>query len=375
MAAMPATLEPAIQLPALLGIGFGLWILGRGMRGHVIGTRIADTSTSRISAIAVGEVRVHGVVEPAELTLTSPLQSVPCVYYRARVRESREGDDTVFREERSVGFRVRDESGTLRVFPRGARWDVPDRFTDATGAFGEEPPGLRPRSGAMLSPANPSRDELVAQLLTVRPAVDALEDLRVGLAGGGAGSGTGGWLAGASSGRRRYDEARLEPGEEVTILGRVLPFGELDDPAGADLDEAIGGPAAALADPEIAADIAEAQAAGLLEGSAAEAWGNAAIPGFGIGQPVREPELEPGARAVPVAPAETRERFERTFDLAPGTLVLAASDDVPLLIAAGPPGRAVARHERRLAVGVLGALLAIGSAVVLAASLSGMIVL
>jgi len=158
------------------------------------------------------------------------------------------------------------------------------------------------------------------------------------------------------------------------VLGSVLPFGELEDPAGADLDDATGGPTAALADPEIAADLAEARAAGLLEGSAEEAWGNAAIPGFGIGRPTMAPELDPAAHPLPIATPDDRARFERMFDLAPGTLVIAASAEVPLIVAAGAPGQVVGRQEDRLLIGLLGALLAIASAVVLAASLSGMIV-
>lgn len=67
--------------------------------------------------------------------------------------------------------------------------------------------------------------------------------------------------------------------------------------------------------------------------------GNAAIPGFGIGRPVRPPELDPGA-----AP--------------------------PLLISLGAPAAAVNREEERFVVGLLGAVLAIGSAVILAVTLS-----
>ena len=47
----------------------------------------------------------------------------------------------------------------------------------------------------------------------------------------------------------------------------------------------------ALQDPEVAASYAQALAEGTLARSPAEAWGNAAIEGFGIGQPVRPPEL------------------------------------------------------------------------------------
>ena len=47
----------------------GLVLLGRGFGGYRDAARISDTSPSRIASIAVGEVLVSGVVEPAELTL------------------------------------------------------------------------------------------------------------------------------------------------------------------------------------------------------------------------------------------------------------------------------------------------------------------
>jgi hypothetical protein len=50
--------------------------------------------------------------------------------------------------------------------------------------------------------------------------------------------------------------------------------------------------------------------------------------------------------------------------------VLAAEDDAPLIVALGAPSAAVARHEVRYAVGLLGALLAIGSAVVLSLTMT-----
>lgn len=100
-------------------------------------------------------------------------------------------------------------------------------------------------------------------------------------------------MVGASaggSGGRRYREARVEPGQQVTILGLAVPFGDLDasDPSGIyDLSPS---------DPTIAAELDDARSAGGLADSPEEAWGNAAIPGFGIGEPVRPPELDPAAR-------------------------------------------------------------------------------
>jgi len=343
---------------SVAGIGGGLYLLVNGFGGYRRAGRVADTATSRIATLAVGEVRVTGRVEPAELTLVSPLQSRTCVYYRARVRE---GDDrherTVLDEERAVGFRVRDDTGSLRVFPRGSAWDVPSTFKDADGFGGVRPPGLDLRRGPAFEPATPEREDLVARLLTVRPGHGALDS-----------------IAGrASAGRREYEEARLGPGDVVTIIGTALPFDQLPDPAGADLSEGegSGGPLAATDDPEIAADLAAARAAGTLETDPAEAWGNAAIPGFGIGAPVRPPELDPEAIPPALADAATAERYERTFEIDPGELVLAIGPDRPMLVSAGPPAAVVNRGQERFLVGLAGAVLAIASGIVLAMGLSG----
>ncbi len=102
-----------------------------------------------------------------------------------------------------------------------------------------------------------------------------------------------------------------------------------------------------------------------------DAWGNAAIAGFGIGRPVTTPELDPAAHRLPLATADEAARVERTFEIAPGTLVLAASAEVPLLIAHGGPGAVVQRSQLRFSIGLLGAVLAVVSAMVLAITLGG----
>lgn len=345
------------QIAALAGGGLvaGLGLLVRGFGSYRTGIRIADTATSTSTSLAVGEVRVSGVVEPAELTLVSPLQSVPCVYYRSSIRESAgdEGSRVVLGEERSVGFRVRDADGDVRVFPRGGRFDVPDVFDESTGAFGDEPIGLRLRDGPAFADIEPEREAQVAALLTVRgPAEDPF----------------GGARGGGSRGRR-YAEARIEPGQVVTVVGQAVPFDQLADPNAADLGGADG--SAGIDDPELVQDIAEARAAGTLLADPAEAWGNAAIPGFGIGQPVAAPELDPAAHALPLAEPEAAARARRTFEIRPEELVITATPDTPLIVALGPPSYAAARHQRRFLAGLLGAVLAIGSGVALALMLTG----
>ena len=86
---------------------------------------------------------------------------------------------------------------------------------------------------------------------------------------------------------------------------------------------------------------------------------------------MRPPELHADADALPLGSAEDAARIERRFTIAPHTLVLASAPDVPLLIAHGLPGVAADRNQDLFVIGLLGAVLAIGSAMGLALVLSG----
>jgi len=356
MQSMEIPFIPQLVFLAIGGVVGGLWLLVRGMRGYGTATQIGDTATSRIATLAAGEVQLSGVIEPAEMTLVSALQSTPCVYYRSTIGPEGEFPDAMhtFEEERAIGFRVRDATGDVRVFPRGARWDAPTRYDESTGLGGYQPPGLNLRRGPAISTAELDRASAIAALTTMpqRPGFDPLVIL------GGASS-----SYGQRAGQRlRYREQRLEPGDAVTIVGRALPFSDLDDPTEADTAEG----SLAADDPEIAGDIAEAREAGLLVGSPEEAWGNAAIPGFGIDRPTRTPELDARAHAATLAGASEKARIMRMFSIPSETLILASTPDLPLLIAFGMPQVVMGRQQGRFIVGLLGAILAIGSAMLLA---------
>lgn len=349
---------------AVAGIGGGLLLLARGLAAYRAGHRVVGLATSRVATLAAGEVRLVGAVEADVATLVSPLQSMPCVYYRSRIRTGSGSDArTVLDEERAVGFRLRDASGAIRVFPRGARWDAPLRFDADDDWSGGAPPGLRLNEGPAHQPVAEDRDAQIAALLTVRPAADLPGD-------GSDGSSLGSMVGGGLGARRRdYEERRLEPGDVISIVGSALPFGDLADPVAADRFD----PSLALDDPEVALNVAEARAAGLLRGTPEEAWGNAAIPGFGIGRPTRPPELDPDADAPALADAAAAAAAEARFEIPPGELVVAAAPDHPLVIVAGTPGEAHARESGRVVLGLAGAGLAIASAVVLALALQGSI--
>jgi hypothetical protein len=208
----------------------------------------------------------------------------------------------------------------------------------------------------------------IAALLTVNPALGPSDDRGAGAVAWRFG-GLGGLRAGTS--QVKYREARIEPGQVVTIVGQALPFDQLLDPAGADVGGSGEGALGGSGDPEVAADLAAARAIGRLAPDAATAWGNAAIPGFGVGHPVSIPVLDPAAHPLPLATAQQAERAKRTFEIDPEELVVATSPGVPLTVALGPPSEAASRQEDRFLVGLLGAALAIASAVALALMLPG----
>lgn len=355
-------MDASLLTVAGAGVVGGLLALGRGFVAYRAAAALVDITPSRIVSASVGEVLVTGTAERAELGLVSPLQSAPCLYYRSTIDEEA-ADRTTSRstDERAVGFAIRDETGTMRVFPRGARFDVPTRFSERTSVFGDAPIGLRLRTGpAYAAPAD--RESQVAALLAIQPAT---EHVPGSLAFDGAGVAS---IGSVGRRARQYAEARIEPGDVVTVVGRALPFDQLDDPASAD---SMTGADPLLSDPEVAADLAAARASGALETDPAEAWGNAAIPGFGIGRPVRPPELDAGVAAPILADRATADRVERTFSIAPDELVLAASDEVPLVISLGAPVVAAGRHTAALRVGLLGAIVAIASAMAIALMLAG----
>ena len=347
--------SPYLIVLACGAIVVGLGALVRGFGGYRTSARISDTSGSRISSIAVGEVRLSGVVEAAEVALVSPLQSARCVYYRASIEQRDERSRReAFSEERSVGFRIRDETGSIRVFPRDARWDVPVRLDASTGVFGDEPAGLQFRLGPAVAPGPLEREAQVAALLTVHEpsTLDGLGVEGYGLS------------LGASTAHCRYIEARIEPGDVITVIGRVLPFDQLEDPAYASVGGSSLDPVA-IDDPEVALDLAEARAAGLAV-DPATAWGNAAIPGFGIGRPTVAPALDPAADRPALAPATEAARSRAIFEIDADELVLASAPDAPLLIATGTPGQAAERQFGLFLLGLLGAVVAIVGALALA---------
>jgi hypothetical protein len=235
--------------------------------------------------------------------------------------------------------------------------------------------------------AQADREAAIADLLTVRPPTHNPDDTTLSTLGfTGFGMGFGTKLRSPGHARRHYTEERIAPGDQITIVGQARPYGEVDPigpEATADLDPTT------FDDPTLVSELEEARASGALADSAREAWGNAAIPGFGIGKPTERPVLdpaatpeEPAALEEPSGPEATRARARATNDAndgqpqtldspAPETLVIANSDSTPLTVYAGTPREAVAFDRDAFYRGLAGGALAIVSAVAIAATWTG----
>jgi hypothetical protein len=355
--------SPVMFAFALGGLALGVVLFGRGLQAYRRDRSISAVATSSLEGIAAGEVRISGVVEVADQALLSPLQSKPCVWYRARVETSGGDDRTVLEdEERAVHFRISDGSGAIRVVPDGARWEIEPSFDASTSQLGEEPIGLQRRSGAgsvTLVPDDPGamtelqRLAAIDALLTVRQPEPTPDP-----AAGGGLLGTGSRRSG-----RRYREARLEPGETVTIVGQAIPWSDVKER----LDAAL---LRGNVDRDIADEIARARASGALAATPEEAWGNAAIPGFGIGQPTRSPELDPGVPVPDAAdPASHRAALER-YEIPAETLVLARGRSGTFAVYRGNAAAATQHHDPTFILGLLGIAMAVFSALALGVMLS-----
>jgi hypothetical protein len=360
------TVSPIALALAVIGLVGGIFLFGRGLVAYRRDRLITAVATSSLDGLAAGEVRVTGVVQALDQQLTSPLQSRPCVWYRARIETTGDNSRVLFAEERAVHFRVTDEHGQVRVVPRGARWEIGLAFDASTGLMGNEPAGLVRRRGAGYSPILPDdperltgsqRQAAIEALLTVAPTPpedpEAADGTRSGLLG-----------VALNGPGRHYEEARLEVGQNVTVLGHAMPWGDLRHEQ---LEAAID----SNVERAIADDIAAARATGELAASPEEAWGNAAIPGFGIGRPTRAPELDPEADAPDVAgPAADRAAMAR-YELPAEELVVAGSSDGGLAIYAGTPAAAVQRHDLAFVLGLVGAVMAVVGALALGAAVTG----
>jgi hypothetical protein len=119
------------------GVIAGIYLFFRGFELLRRRRWIEDTPVSKISAAAMGQVKVMGKAT-GPYALLSPLANVDCYYYKAVAWDGRSARDDQTFEARATEtlfapFFVEDETGRLMVDPRGAQLDLPCEYYDAVG--------------------------------------------------------------------------------------------------------------------------------------------------------------------------------------------------------------------------------------------------
>jgi hypothetical protein len=351
----------------MAGLLGGIVLFLRGLQAYRRDQLISSVATSSLDGMAAGEVRVSGVVEAIDQTLISPLQSRPCVWYRARVETTGKNSRVVMDEEKSQEFRLRDETGSIRVVPRGARWEIGAAFDERTSVVGAEPPDLARRTGASYALMQERGVDQMTELERQAAAQALLTVQRPTTGGTDPDSSGASDRSGApfiEQGGRRYREARLEPGQTVTILGQAWPWAEVREVllAWNPGDNVEAG---------IAADIHAARELGLLAASPEEAWGNAAIPGFGIGAPTAQPALDPRAHQPVVPGGDSHQAALEKYHIPDEELVLSRGLRGGMAVYLGTPREATDHHDFAFWVGVVGAVMAVVCALFLGVIVTG----
>jgi hypothetical protein len=137
-----ANLEWTLDLAAAAGCGF---LIRYGFRTLREKNMIENVPSSPIRSVAMGLSEIKGHA-PAQATLSAPLSSAPCHYFRYQVEEERSrgkgGKEwvTVDQGESNVPFHVEDPTGRILVNPAGAELLLKrdyERIEPGAGWFGK----------------------------------------------------------------------------------------------------------------------------------------------------------------------------------------------------------------------------------------------
>ena len=132
---------------AIFGLGAGIYFFFKGFKWLKQKKTIENIPTSKIRSIAMGLVEIFGEIIPDKKeTILSPFSNKKCVYYKYTIEEYRRTGKhshwvTVKKDERSVPFYLKDETGKVLVDPTDAKIDIPKDFEYNSG-IGRNPPSV-----------------------------------------------------------------------------------------------------------------------------------------------------------------------------------------------------------------------------------------
>lgn len=167
--------SPFVMVPLTIALAEGIYIFVRGFILYRKYRILAGLPRSLIRSMAMGLVEIHGkALGPHQVA--SPLTQTPCFYYRvllkARGRKpDRDGKSTsvTYRDidEGGVPFYLQDETGKVRVDPKGIECDLRLQAKRVAAGSDLNLRTLMVKTGLAKEPAGPTNQELMAYAHTV----------------------------------------------------------------------------------------------------------------------------------------------------------------------------------------------------------------
>ena len=131
-----------MTIGTIIGIIFGITMLGIGFYYLKLKILVENTPTSKIRSIAMGLVEIFGSVVPIKL-LKSPFTNKECIGYKYTIEEykssGKENSWQIIKQGDSRNnFYLKDDTGNVLVNLIGAQLDIPRSYFFDSG-FGKDP--------------------------------------------------------------------------------------------------------------------------------------------------------------------------------------------------------------------------------------------
>ncbi len=135
-------------LPSLFALAAtlaGPWAIYRGVKAWRVRQVMDATPASRIRSMAMGLVELNGNVSERS-RVTAPFSARPCAYWEVEIatrssrRDGSSSWSTVHRNRSGHPFYLRDDTGTVLVYPQGAECHLPFLVEEQTHGLGVPEP-------------------------------------------------------------------------------------------------------------------------------------------------------------------------------------------------------------------------------------------
>jgi hypothetical protein len=130
-----------IVVYCIFGLGLGIWLFISSFKKLRLRRAVENTPRSKIRSAAMGKCEVQGRAKVLGEALTGPFSGLPCLWYHWKVEEARRDSrgntswSTLDEGKSFEAFSLEDETGSIRIEPRGAEVESSDPLVYLSGSL------------------------------------------------------------------------------------------------------------------------------------------------------------------------------------------------------------------------------------------------